>query len=127
MKEIKLTCSLPLSTVAADLPPPGRRYDNVWKSSHKGFWRDAFHGELSGSKVGGWNTFDPQGVSLDRTLGKKDVDAGGEVLHADSRARVQWTSTSSSFLWTHFVGFAIFPRFWRSCCRTVEDVRGCDG
>ena len=96
----------------ADLPPPGRRCDNVWKSNHKGFWRDAAHGELLGSTLGGWNTFDPQGASfLTRTLGKKDFDAGEGGFFAGSRARVQWTSTSFSFLREQVVGFATVPRF----------------
>ena len=44
------------------------------------------------------------------TLGKKYFDACGALL-ADSRARVLWTSTPSSFLWEHFVGFATVPTF----------------
>ena len=57
---------LALSTVAAQDDKAVSRCDNVWKSNHKGFWRDAAHGELLGSTLGGWNTFDPQGVSLDK-------------------------------------------------------------
>ena len=83
----------------------------MWKSNHRGSWRDAAHGELLGSTLAGWNTFDPQGVSLVMgTLGKKHFDACGGLL-ADSRTRVLWTSTSSSFLWEHFVGFATVPTF----------------
>ena len=57
---------LALSTVAAQDDKAVSRCDKVWKSNHKGFWRDAAHGELLGSTLGGWNTFDPQGVSLDK-------------------------------------------------------------
>ena len=110
MKEIKLTCSIALITVARtfhlqddDATTCGSPITRVSGPAH---------GELLGSTLGVWNTSDPQGASfLTRTLGKKDFDAGEGGLFAGSRARVQWTSTSFSFLREQVVGFATVPRF----------------